>query len=240
MNVEILNVERILTDETEQKSLQTSRVFYCANGKGKIVLGKKEHRLQKGTLIALKKTEYSLLCTQPLELLLVDFECCEDAFDLPPVACLQNMQLCGALFYNMQKEWQEKPQFYKQKITALLIGILIDVSRQINASVKSLKDRKVDKILKYIHSHYSEEITNTVLGEIFGCHPNYINSLVSKHTGMSLHKYILRLRINRAIELLTSTDMTAAAISASVGFYDYNHFLKYFKQITGKTTKDFR
>ncbi len=238
--MEISNVGRVFTNETKQTNLQTSRVFYCVNGKGKIVLGKKEHRLQKGTFVALQKTEYSLLCTQPIEFLQVDFECCDDSFGLPPVACLQNMQLCEADFYNMQKEWHEKPQFYKQKITALLTRVLIDVSRQINTPAKTLKNRKVDKILKYIHSHYSEEITNTVLGEKFGCHPNYINSLVSKDTGMSLHKYVLRLRIDKAIELLTNTDMTAAAISERVGFYDYNHFLKYFKQITGKTTKDFR
>lgn len=42
------------------------------------------------------------------------------------------------------------------------------------------------------------------------------------------------------MELLQNTDMPVAEISEQVGFADYNHFLKYFKRVTGYTTKAFR
>ena len=49
------------------------------------------------------------------------------------------------------------------------------------------------------------------------------------HTGLSLYRYVLKYRINRAIDLLQTTDMPAFEIAERVGFKDYNHFLKYFK-----------
>ena len=43
------------------------------------------------------------------------------------------------------------------------------------------------------------------------------------------------MRIEKAKELLTSTNMTLNEISDSVGFNDYFYFLKTFKKFTGVT-----
>ena len=60
------------------------------------------------------------------------------------------------------------------------------------------------------------------------------------HTGLSLHRYLLRYRIDRALEYLQGTDMTAAEIAGKVGFGDVNHFLKVFRRETGRTTREYR
>ena len=49
------------------------------------------------------------------------------------------------------------------------------------------------------------------------------------------YKYQLKIRINRAIEMLENTPITISDCAESVGFSDPAHFSKIFKQYTGHT-----
>jgi len=79
-----------------------------------------------------------------------------------------------------------------------------------NEKISNKSETLLDEIVQYIHSHYREEINNNVLGEIFGYHPNRLNRLVVRHTGMSIHKYLINCRINAAIELIQASDLKNA------------------------------
>ena len=137
---------------------------------------------------------------------------------------------------NLCFEMQKKPKLYLQNANALLTQLLIAFAR----AEKKKPNEKTQKILTYIAAHYKEDLTNSALGEIFSFHPNYINRIVNEQTGLSLHRYVLKLRIDEAVHLLRTTTLSAREIAAEVGFCDYNHFLRYFKQITKLTTKSIR
>ena len=134
---------------------------------------------------------------------------------------------------NLYFEMQKKPKLYLENAKAMLTQLLIALARADN----NKRDEKAQKILTYIANHYKEDLTNSALGEIFSFHPNYINRIVNEQTGLSLHRYVLKLRIDEAVRLLKTTTLSAREIAAEVGFCDYNHFLRYFKQITKQTTK---
>ena len=114
----------------------------------------------------------------------------------------------------------------------MLLLILTDIARALLLRGRNISraDNRVEEILQYIREHYDEELGNQKLGRLFGFHPNYLNRLMVAHTGLSLYRYVLKYRINRAIDLLQTTDMPAFEIAERVGFKDYNHFLKYFKK----------
>lgn len=152
-----------------------------------------------------------------------------------------NMYFESETVQKLCSEQTEKPPFYREKSAALLAELLIEYERFFEKT-KALtgKEQKTQEILKYINAHYKEELTNRALGERFGHHPNYVNRLVLSKTGKSLHKYVLTLRIEEAARLLASTNLSAKEVAARVGFCDYNHFLKYFKQVTKQTTRSLR
>ena len=52
--------------------------------------------------------------------------------------------------------------------------------------------------------------------------------------------FIKNKRLERAKELLKTTDMTISEISDACGFSDYNYFLREFKKKYGTTTKQIR
>ncbi len=97
-----------------------------------------------------------------------------------------------------------------------------------------------ESIKKYIDSHYSENITNSTLAKHFNYHPYYINTVFKQLTGETLHKYLMRYRINRSQELLLSTDMSIQQIAVACGFGNQAHFSTYFKKLNHTTPQEFR
>ena len=91
----------------------------------------------------------------------------------------------------------------------------------------------IENIIEYVQNHYCEELNNTELSRIFHFHSNYINSEFKKHTGKSLHGYMLELRILKSISLIESGFTDISEIAHSCGFGDSNYFSRYFKKKTG-------
>ena len=123
--------------------------------------------------------------------------------------------------------------------SGLLSEILFECARLVKSDVIESSD-KVEKILDYIHTNFDKPITNKDVGNFFSFHPNYINELVSKNTGVSLHKYLLQVRIARAIDLIEESDKSISEIAETCGFQNLYYFSRYFKKTTGISPTDFR
>ena len=98
----------------------------------------------------------------------------------------------------------------------------------------------VSKTITYIKSNYSRNLSNKMLSDLTGYHEYHLNRLFVRHTGTTVHRYILNLRINRAKDLLLNTSLSLAAIAECVGFNSNTHFSEYFKQVVGIPPMEFR
>ncbi|MGG4092991.1 response regulator [Paenibacillus lautus] len=98
----------------------------------------------------------------------------------------------------------------------------------------------VEEIKHYIQGHYGEELTRTSLAEIVYLSPDYLARVFKKETGVSLGTYIIQARIRAAKHLLESTPLSVYQIAAKVGYANYSHFSKLFKQDTGWAPSDYR
>ncbi|MNN62848.1 HTH-type transcriptional regulator YesS [compost metagenome] len=63
--------------------------------------------------------------------------------------------------------------------------------------------------------------------------PNYISLIFKKETGETLTDYITRIRINKAKELLLTTDLKVMEISELVGYENPHYFSTVFKKTVG-------
>lgn len=95
-------------------------------------------------------------------------------------------------------------------------------------------------MLDYMNTHYSEDISIQTLADLCYINPNYASQLFKQETGSTFSSYLTNLRIQRAIQLLTSTDMAVFLIASHVGYRDYFYFAKVFKKITGTTPTAYR
>ena len=95
-------------------------------------------------------------------------------------------------------------------------------------------------IIKYIHENYTQDISVQSLADQFYMNPCYVSQLFKKETGETFVKYLTGLRMNRAEELLRSTDWPVKRISEECGFNDPFYFIKAFKKFAGQTPSTYR
>ena len=73
-------------------------------------------------------------------------------------------------------------------------------------------------------NHLSNEIYLEDLVNEFFYSQKQLESIVKDYSGLTTKKYITKFKIDKAREMLLSTDKSLQTIAQDVGFYDYNYF----------------
>ncbi len=127
---------------------------------------------------------------------------------------------------------------WRAYISAKLKLMLLKIAE--NKSDNALPTRMVENLDNYIRENYSEEISNTEIGAIFGYHPFYISRMLKDKKGITLRQYIISYRFKAAKKLLLFTDKSIAEIAEETGFTDASYFTKSFKAAFKITPKEYR
>ena len=85
-------------------------------------------------------------------------------------------------------------------------------------------------VMDYITKNYCEKIYIEKLSEMIGVSADYFTKMFKDSIGKTPIEYINGLRINRAMQLLSETELPMAEIAESTGFCNPNYFHKIFKQ----------
>jgi AraC-like DNA-binding protein len=107
-------------------------------------------------------------------------------------------------------------------------------------SVSPFIPKPVWQMVKYIHEHYMESISLSVLSEAFQLHPAYISELFSEHYGIPFLEFVQELRIRHACSLLLSSDMPLSQVSAESGFDSYPTFNRTFRKLKGVSPRTYK
>lgn len=91
----------------------------------------------------------------------------------------------------------------------------------------------VTKLIDYLEAVPSIRKNISELAEHFGVDRSTVYRAFKDETGKSPHEYIEHLKLERARELLLSTNMTVAEVSRNCGFSDVKYFTGWFKKNTG-------
>lgn len=100
--------------------------------------------------------------------------------------------------------------------------------------------RQRSEIFKYMYSHLNEKQTLTKLSGMFYMSESAISNYIYTVTNYSFSDLLNEMRITKATDLLTNTDLTLDAIAETVGFTDASHIAKVFAERTGVSPKTYR
>ena len=157
----------------------------------------------------------------------------DDAPELNGVISLQNMHSLSGRLTAIEREYTMNVVLCETKISSLLCDVFCDVLRALRTESALGGEGKLDAIIRYVHEHYREPLTNGLLGEVFGFHKNYVSSMIKGYTGMPLHKYLNYVRISHALDMLSDGDVPIEQVAADCGFCDVYYFSRYFKNSVG-------
>ena len=93
---------------------------------------------------------------------------------------------------------------------------------------------------QYIAQNYSKPVTLEDVCAAIGFSVSYFSTLFKKETGEGFSRYLSRVRIERAKELLQDTNLSVAEICGQVGYSDIKHFTGTFKKMTNLSPGQFR
>jgi len=95
------------------------------------------------------------------------------------------------------------------------------------------KTRRIYTSLSYLHENLSKPISVVLLAEMENLSVSRYRSLFHDATGMSPITYITGLRMHRAAELLSQTNLQILDIALSVGYEDPQYFSRMFRKTWG-------
>jgi len=111
--------------------------------------------------------------------------------------------------------------------------------------IREQKHNKIHNIIVEIvamckENYHDPDISLVGLAMRYKLSETYLSAHFKEYTGETFYSYLQNIRIDRAIELLTSSQLSIYEISESVGYSSYNTFSKAFKRKTGINAGDYR
>ena len=106
---------------------------------------------------------------------------------------------------------------------------------------KSPKVRELVQVsVKYINNNFERDISLGDIAKFVFLSPSYFIRAFKEETGISPINYLLKVRIERAKELLVESDMKISDIALNVGFSNQQRFNEIFKKHTKITPLQYR
>lgn len=102
------------------------------------------------------------------------------------------------------------------------------------------KNPHIRRCKNYIYSHLHDKLTVQSLAGALDINANYLSELFRKCEGISLSRYIVKEKIERAKNLLVYSDYSYIEIASYLGFSSQSHLGTQFKNVTGRTMKQYR
>jgi len=98
--------------------------------------------------------------------------------------------------------------------------------------------------LQHVVAHVRDKIDQIIrvgdLAEAAGCSPDQLDRRMKSVFGLTPKQYLLRVRVDRAAQLLSDTDLSVATVAAMTGFYDQSDLTRRFSRLTNQTPGQFR
>lgn len=121
----------------------------------------------------------------------------------------------------------EKLKNYITDILSQIINLMLEERKKNSKSY-------LYEVKTYIENNYTRELSVAQLAEMVFMEAGYLGDAFNKQFGYSISEFQHRLRIEKATDLIETTDLKLSEISATVGYNNYNNFFSHFVRITEK------
>ncbi|WP_438444117.1 helix-turn-helix domain-containing protein [Gorillibacterium sp. sgz5001074] len=151
----------------------------------------------------------------------------------------QDKLAISSLTGSILKEIQDRKAGYELFTHTLVMQLLVICCRyELQHSLEPLESlspmhERISEVVRYINTHYMEELPLPLLAEKFYVSPSYLSRFFKEATGFTFVEYVNSVRVTEAKKLLESTKLQAALIGKKVGFGSVTHFGRIFKSVTG-------
>ena len=100
--------------------------------------------------------------------------------------------------------------------------------------------RQIAAAKQYINEHFHEPLQmSEVAGKLY-LSTAYFSRLFKEKIGMTFSDYLASCRVERARQLLATTDLSISEVANAIGYQEANSFSRLFKTRTGQSPSEYR
>ena len=219
----------------------------CTEGKGSVIINEKEFAIRKGDFYVLfpgdavthTADEITPRCGYSCVALGLSLHHTLAKAGLTSETPFADRKLFPVLLREMKKMHEiesETDPGAESRRTACLYRILGELLR---TAPETDRSDWIQKAVAVMETRYHEDLTVDSLSREVGLERSYFTTVFKERTGLPPHRYLTRLRVQKACALMTQQDLSVAEAAESVGL-DPQNFSRLFKREMGQTPLQFK
>ncbi|HKW34866.1 MAG TPA: helix-turn-helix domain-containing protein [Candidatus Acidoferrum sp.] len=99
---------------------------------------------------------------------------------------------------------------------------------------------RLRRVIELVHARIEDELTLVEMAQSVELSTAHFAQMFRKSTGETPHQFVLRQRVERAKEMLRSTDARIIDVAVACGFKTQQHFAQVFRQMCGVSPSEYR
>lgn len=119
-----------------------------------------------------------------------------------------------------------------------------DITDIVVTYLKEKRDVKVNRAIlrvqEFIRNNYNNDLTLKMASDFVGLSESHLSNIFTKKTGQTFTDYLTSVRIEKAKELLETTNLKVYEVGVSIGYANVEHFSRVFKKFTGLSPNNYK
>lgn len=228
-------------------------IHYIVSGSGYLWINGSRYKLGKGCsfiITPMQKNKYQASSKDPWKYRWVGFSGTKAREIMSTAGEIGNNNIFRQQ-YTEEKErnyidlyniMERKENGYRMKVKSLFYDILwlLLEDKRTQPTIVGKRVDYVQTCKDYIERSFDQKISISNIAELLGVNRSYLTQKFKKETGVSVQQFLISIRMEKAKDYLTNSGYLIGEIANSVGYSNYNAFVKTFKIFTGYSPSDYR
>ena len=103
-----------------------------------------------------------------------------------------------------------------------------------------LSPARLRRVKEFVHAKIEDDLRLRDLAQLVGLSTAHFSEVFRKSMGETPHQFVLRVRVERAKEMLRSSEMRVLDVAVACGFKTQQHFARAFRQLCGTSPTEYR
>jgi two-component system, response regulator YesN len=118
--------------------------------------------------------------------------------------------------------------------------IVSEMKSELNLQQTDQTGLLIEKTCKYINANYMKEIRLEEMAEMVNYSSHYFSKMFKLYKKKNFIDYVTSVRVAKAKELLSGSQLTIREVGSLVGYEDQNYFTRVFKRMENMTPSEYR
>ncbi|TIS55873.1 MAG: helix-turn-helix transcriptional regulator [Mesorhizobium sp.] len=129
---------------------------------------------------------------------------------------------------------------YAESIGIALATQLVGLTKPSAGPRGGLSPAQMRRLHDFVEAHIDQPLTIEVLARVAGASSSHLRHGFKLATGITVHRYVVRRRVERARLLLIQDRLNPAEIALAAGFSHQSHMARWMRRELGETPRSLR